>query len=157
METTMVRFSVAVIVAGILVGGSAARAAETAVDNEDSRFTFYRTSDGFLRLDGRSGQVSICTKRAAGWVCPAVADERSALEGEITRLQGENAVLKKELLTHNLPLPAGITADPSTTGKVEPKLSLPTESDITEMVSFVEMVWKRVVEMVAKAKKDMMK
>jgi hypothetical protein len=157
METTMVRFDLAVIVAGVLVGGSAAAAAETAVDNEDSRFTFYRTSDGFLRLDGRSGQVSMCTKRAAGWVCASVPDERSALEGEITHLQGENAVLKKELLAHNLPLPAGITADPPATGKGEPKVSLPTESDLTEMVSFVEMIWKRVVEMVAKAKRDVMK
>jgi len=153
----MLRYGVVVIVAGIIVGASAVRAAETAVDNEDSRFTFYRTSDGFLRLDGRSGQVSICTKRAAGWVCSAVPDERSALEGEITRLQAENAVLKKELLTHNLPLPAGIIADPPATGKGGPKVSLPSESDITEMVSFVEMIWKRVVEMVEKAKPDMMK
>jgi hypothetical protein len=157
METTMVRYYVAVIVAGIIVGSPAAAAADTAIDNEDSRFTFYRTSDGFLRLDGRSGQVSMCTKRAAGWVCAAVPDERSALEGEITRLQGENSVLKKELLTHNLPLPAGITADPPPARKGEPKVSLPSESDLTEMVSFMETVWKRVVEMVERAKRDMMK
>ena len=34
-----------------------------------------------------------------------VPDERSALETEIARLQGENATLKKELLARGLPLP----------------------------------------------------
>ena len=43
-----------------------------------------------LRLDTRTGQVSLCAKQSAGWACNAVPDERNALENEITRLQREN-------------------------------------------------------------------
>src|SRR5215468_11129857 len=100
----MIRTSFAAAIVGLVALGAAATHAET-VDNEDSRFTFHRTDDGYLRLDGRSGQVSICTRRPAGWLCRLVPDERAALEGEIARLQSDNAALKKELLAHNLPLP----------------------------------------------------
>src|SRR3954451_8630645 len=41
-------------------------------DNADGRFTLHRTDEGFLRLDGRSGQVSLCLKRSAGWECQPV-------------------------------------------------------------------------------------
>ena len=34
-------------------------------ENEDSRFSFYRAGDGFLRLDGSTGEVSRCSRR--GW------------------------------------------------------------------------------------------
>src|SRR5438034_10928158 len=56
--------------------------AQNAPDSADGRFTFHRADDGFLRLDGRSGQVSLCQRRSAGWECQAVPDERAALEGE---------------------------------------------------------------------------
>src|SRR6266567_38926 len=79
-----------------------------ALENEDSRFTFFRVDDGFLRLDGSTGQVSLCTRRQAGWLCQALPEERAAFEAEIARLQGDNAALKKEVLAHDLPLPAGI-------------------------------------------------
>jgi hypothetical protein len=72
--------------------------AQTATpDSENGRYTFSPVADGVLRLDTRTGQVSQCSRSDAGWVCKAVPDERSALEGEITRLQGENATLKNEL------------------------------------------------------------
>jgi hypothetical protein len=55
-------------------------------------------ADGVLRLDTRTGQISQCSRSDVGWACKVVPDERSALETEIARLQGENASLKKELL-----------------------------------------------------------
>ena len=88
------------MVAGSALALPAARAQAAQPENEDARFTFHRADDGYLRLDGRSGQVSICTRRPAGWLCQAVPDERAALENEIARLQSDNAALKKELLAH---------------------------------------------------------
>ena len=61
--------------------------ADDVTDNQDSRFAFYRTADGFLRLDGRSGEVSMCTRRSAGWVCSALADERLRSENRFIREQ----------------------------------------------------------------------
>jgi len=124
-------------------------------DNADGRFTLHRTDEGFLRLDGRSGQVSLCLKRSAGWECQAVPDERSALEGEIARLQADNANLKRELLAHNLPLPGGMK--PGIAGREEERLQLPSDAELNQMMNFVEKVWKRMVEMIVTTQKDIMK
>ena len=125
-------------------------------EGDDSRYTFTRTEDGYLRLDGRTGQVSICTRRTAGWACQTVADERAALEAEIARLQGENAALKKELLARNLPLPGVVKPDPPPAKTEEPK-ALPDDADLTKMMAFVEKVWRRMVEMITNLQKEAMK
>jgi hypothetical protein len=129
--------------------------AQSAPDSADGRFTFHRTDDGFLRLDGRSGQVSLCLRRSAGWECQAVPDERAALEGEIARLQGDNANLKRELLAHNLPLPNGTR--PEASGRDEDRLQLPSDAELNRAMAFIEKVWKRMVEMIVSTQKDMMK
>src|ERR1700742_1073025 len=64
--------------------------AQPAPDTENGRYTFSAVADGMLRLDTRTGAVSICAKRDASWACTAVPDERQALESEIARLQREN-------------------------------------------------------------------
>src|SRR5262249_14603983 len=87
--------------AGPVLAGSAVLAQSTVPESADSRYTFNRIDDGYLRLDGRTGQVSICARRPVGWTCEAVPDERAALEAEIARLQGENIAVKKELLARN--------------------------------------------------------
>jgi len=94
--------------AGLVLAGLAAWAQSTVPESDDSRYTFNRVDDGYLRLDGRTGQVSICARRPVGWTCEAVPDERAALEAEIARLQGENTAVKKELLARNLPLPGTV-------------------------------------------------
>src|SRR5436190_2965411 len=100
------------IVVGLMLAGLAASAQTTSAENEDSRYTFNRADDGYLRLDGRTGQVSLCTRRSVGWACRAVPDERTALEAEIARLQGENVALKKEFIARNLPLPGTVKPEP---------------------------------------------
>jgi hypothetical protein len=131
--------------------------AQSGPDNEDGRFTFHRTDDGYLRLDGRSGQVSMCTRKPAGWMCQATPDERGALESEIARLQGDNATLKRELLAHNLPLPSGVKAEPPPGRTVEPRMQLPTDAEFERMMTFIEKVWRRMVEMIVNAQKDILK
>jgi hypothetical protein len=72
-----------------LVNFTIASAQTPTPDNENGRYSFSSVADGVLRLDTRTGQVSQCSRSDAGWVCKAVPDERSALETEIARLQGE--------------------------------------------------------------------
>lgn len=127
------------------------------LDNEDARFSFHRTDDGYLRLDGRSGQVSICIRRPAGWLCQAVPDERAALESEIVRVQTDNAILKKELLAHGLALPTAIKPDAPPGRVEEPRLQLPSDAEFNQVMGFIEKVWRRLVEMVVSVQRDLMK
>ena len=80
-----------------VVAFAPAASAQTAPDTENGRYVFNQVADGMLRLDTRTGQVSLCAKKDTGWACGAVPDERQALESEITRLQRENGALKKDI------------------------------------------------------------
>ena len=149
----MIRTALAIV--AFLFALAAPAFAQDKPDNADGRFTLHRTDEGFLRLDGRSGQVSLCLKRSAGWECQTVPDERSALEGEIARLQADNANLKRELLAHNLALPGGVR--PGVQGREEERLQLPSDAELNQMMTFIEKVWKRMVEMIVTTQKDIMK
>jgi hypothetical protein len=154
----MIRTGVlALIVAVCALAAPAVPADTTQSDNEDARFTFHRSGDGFLRLDGRSGQVSICSRRPAGWLCQAVPDERAALEAEIARLQSDNVALKKELVAHDLPLPSGIKPDPPAAKVEQPRPQLPNDAHFKQVVGFIEKVWQRLVEMITNVQRDIWK
>jgi hypothetical protein len=116
-------------------------------ENEESRFSFYRAQDDFLRLDGRTGQVSLCTRRPVGWLCQAVPEERTAFEAEIRRVQAENAVLKREVLAHDLPLPAGLRPDPAPAAD---------DREPGQILGVIENVWRRLVAMIVNVQRDLL-
>jgi hypothetical protein len=124
-------------------------------DSENGRYSFSPLAHGVLRLDTRTGQVSQCSRSDAGWACNAVPDERSALEAEIARLQGENATLKKELLARGLPVP-GVSSPPAAKPDV-PELKLPSDAEVDKVISFLEKVWRRLIEMGRSMQKDVEK
>jgi hypothetical protein len=135
-----------------LAAYAVASAQTEAPDSERGRYSFYPVTDGLLRLDSHTGQISYCSRNEASWACKLVPDERSALETEIGRLQGENATLKKELLGRGLPVPGmpGLSdAKPA-----EPELKLPSDTEIDKVISFLEKVWRRLVEMGRNVQKD---
>jgi hypothetical protein len=135
-----------ILVLSLLLANVAVASAQMATpDSENGRYSFSPLADGVLRLDTRTGQVSQCSRSDAGWACNAVPDERSALETEIARLQGENATLKKELLARGLPVP-GV---PSQSGAKpsEPELKLPSDAEVDKVMSFLEKTWRRLIEM----------
>jgi hypothetical protein len=127
----------------------AVASAQTATpDSENGRYSFNPVADGVLRLDTRTGQISQCSRSDVGWACKVVPDERSALETEIARLQGENASLKKELLARGLPVP-GVPG--------EPELKLPSDAEVDKVISFLEKVWRRLIEMGRTVQRDVEK
>ncbi len=154
---------VAFALAGSVVAARA-QAQGAPPDADDNRFSYNRVDEGYVRLDLRTGQVSLCTRRAAGWSCQVAPDERNALDSEIARLQAENAILKKALLDRGLPLPGGVTSEPGG-AKSEPPvarapdqdLKLPSNADVERVLSFIEKVWRRLIEMMANIQRDLKK
>jgi hypothetical protein len=144
------------ILAALALAVPAAFAQGTPAESDETRYTFNRADDGYLRLDGRTGQVSICTRRSVGWACQAVPDERTALEAEIARLQGENVTLKKELIARNLPLPGTVKPEPPAGKPEEPRVQLPSDAELNKVMNFMEKVWRRLVEMIVTLQKDML-
>lgn len=93
--TMLVRTATLTLLA--LAAPVAARAQEApAADARPSpRFAFAPVEGGALKLDTRTGEVSLCTKGTGGFACVAVPDTRDAYEAEIARLQAEIAALKR--------------------------------------------------------------
>lgn len=155
----MSRLVFALLVTAAAFAAQPAQAQSTAPEaSDDNRFTFHRVDEGFLRLDTRTGQVSLCARKTVGFGCQAVPDERTALENEIARLQGESSALKKELLARNIPLPNAIKDDKeSQIGKrLDTELKLPSAAEIERMRVVVEKVWRRLVDMIVNLQKDML-
>src|SRR5215831_4811356 len=145
-----------VLIAGLLFAGTTVWAQGTPTDSDDARYTFNRVDDGYLRLDGRTGQVSHCMRQSVGWACRALPDDRTALEAEIARLQAENVALKKELLARNLPLPGTVKpGEPTPKSEEPPRLKLPTDAESNKMMAFLEKVWRRVMAMIVTLQKNM--
>jgi hypothetical protein len=143
---------VALVLTLSLAPFAVASAQTAAPDTENGRYSLYPVADGVLRLDTRTGQISQCSRSDVGWACKVVPDERAELETEIARLQGENATLKKELLGRGLPIPGA--PGPSVAKPDEPEVKLPSDADVDRVVSFLEKVWRRLVDMGRSMQKD---
>ena len=125
--------------------------AQSTPDAENGRYSFNQVTDGMLRLDTRTGAVSLCAKKDAAWSCNTVADERQALENEIARLQRENGALKKDMLARGLPLPGGVASGPAPSQReLNLKLPLPSDAEMDRVMSAFEKMWRRLVDMVQK-------
>ena len=68
--------------------------AQTASSGENGHYQMTPSSNGFLRLDTRTGAVSVCTLSGVNVECRAAADDRAALAEEVERLSRRNAQLE---------------------------------------------------------------
>lgn len=100
-------------------------------DTENGRFTMSPVADGVMRLDSRTGQISLCRKKNESWACEAVADDRAAYEKEIGRLQNKVTSLETELGR----------------GKKD-DLKLPNDADVDRAMKFFENILRRFKTMI---------
>jgi hypothetical protein len=103
----------------------------------DGRYRLSPTSEGFLKLDSRSGAVSECKRGPDGYQCRLVPDEQSALQAEIDRLAQENAALREQLATAGPLLPE--RPDEST----KPSPVLPRDDQIDRALRYMEKLLRR--------------
>jgi hypothetical protein len=139
-------FALVLALTGALLNSGRAGAETATPNSDDNRFTCNRVDDGFLRLDMRSGQVSLCRRGADGWSCDIVPDDRGAVDNEITRLRGENAVLKKALLDRGLPLPSGVNTDAACAGSGD-RGALQRDARTERVTTLVGQMWRQLVDM----------
>ncbi|MEW5424731.1 hypothetical protein [Amorphus sp. 3PC139-8] len=84
----------AFLIAGLGLGVTLPAAAQTvAPDTDGGRYALQEVRAGVLRLDGETGEVSLCRERDHGWACELIADDRSVYTSELDRLEAENAAL----------------------------------------------------------------
>jgi len=136
---------------------------ERAPESDNGRFSFKEVPDGILRLDSRTGQVSLCS-RITEWACRTLADDRVAFDKEIGRLLDENATLRKQLEeARHAPVPPE-TVPPSSGANppaaVQPpkqgerELTLPSDADVNRMMAFLEKMWRRLLDMAQRTQRE---
>ena len=153
-----------VLLLGLAAGAPAL--AQGAPESDNGRFTFKEVPDGILRLDGRTGHVSLCSK-VSEWACRSLADDRTALENEIAHLLDENAALRKQLEApaprppETVP-PSAVTPSPpaAVTPTVPPKqgereLNLPSDAELNKMMAFLEKMWRRLLDMAQRTQREL--
>jgi hypothetical protein len=100
-------------------------------DRENGRYTMSPVDGGVMRLDTRTGQVSLCRRKLDAWVCEAAADDRAAYDKEIGRLQDKVARLEAEL------------------GRGKPEgLKLPSDAEVDSAMKFFENILRRFKSMI---------
>jgi len=120
------------ITAILLVAGAATAMAQTELPStENGRYAMTPVAEGFLRLDTRTGAVSLCRVAGSSVECRAGAEESRALHDEIERLSRENADLKSRL--------AGVRPDS--------KYGLPSDADIDRALGIGEKFMKRMLNL----------
>ena len=135
----------------------------------DDRFIFQEVDEGILRLDTRTGEVSVCGRAAVGWVCRSAPDDRQAVDAEVGRLQTENEALRRQLaersaesaksgVTGTIPpadrKPAPGAAPPAAT---VPPAAPPEQRESRPALAAVDRLWRRLVEMMAELRADLQK
>jgi hypothetical protein len=168
MMGRMMAFIVVVVcTAQVVLLRAQERTQEPTLDIANPRFAYHKIDDGYLRLDLRSGEVATCRPHPGGWTCTLAAEERTALENEIARLQRDNALLKNALLERGLPLPlpSEVTTPPAASTEAappRPPASIPPPQagarepgEIDRVVATMERWWRRVVELVATIQHDL--
>ena len=161
----LAKFSISLTAIAVAAGIGGA-AAGPLPDAENGRYTLSPVTDGVIRLDTRTGEVSTCSNNGAGWACYLVPDERAAFDAEIGRLQADNEKLKAELAARE-PTVTGKIDEPlpkaDSLKKPEPKIAegerkieipLPSDRDMDRMMSFLEQAWRRLVDMANRMQKD---
>ena len=127
----------------------------------ETRWSFKRVDDGFVRLDNKTGQVAHCTPVHPGWTCQAVSENQSAQEKQIERLQDEVASLKKEIadLKAAPPPPPPPPPPPEKGGNVT--IRMPTGQEIARARAYLADTltasWHQLVQMIMHFQHDVLR
>lgn len=104
-----------------------ALAATAGASAQDDRYAIERTEDGYVRLDTRTGQTSLCSEQSGQLVCRLAVDDREALQDDLDALQERLAAVEERLSALE-----GV-----------PAAGLPTEDEFEQGLSYMEQFFRR--------------
>jgi flagellar motility protein MotE (MotC chaperone) len=93
---------------------------------QEDRYVLEKSGDGFVRMDRKTGEMSTCTQDGASLVCKLAADERTAYQDEIDRLQQDMKALDERVAR----------LENSLTAKLES--TLPSEEEFQKGLGYME-------------------
>lgn len=131
----MTRF--AILTASVLALPIAAAA--YAQEPGSSRYTLERTGNGFVRLDTRTGEMSICTEKTGQLVCRLAADERRAFEESLSDLSARVEALENRL---------------DALAPAEQDSGIPDEAELDRALNAMEKMMRRFFGMVEELEKE---
>lgn len=142
------------MVMAIAVAGMAPGALAQTNPAPNDRYMISPVEDGILRVDRKTGRVSICRKGGGDWTCELVPDDLRALKREIDQLSVENLRLRSALAKFDpeaarQPAPGPATPRPETGNN-----QLPTEEEVDKAVSLVERMMRRFMEAARNLNRD---
>lgn len=89
------RATLAALVASATLLSASALAAENAPAGEG--YSLQPAVGDYLKIDRRTGDVSLCAAREGAWSCQLIADDRKAYEERVAELEAENDRLAKRI------------------------------------------------------------
>jgi hypothetical protein len=108
----------------------------TATAQDTDRYTLERSGDSYVRMDRKTGEISTCEERSGQLVCRLAADERSAFQDEVDRLQDRLSGLEKRVV------------ELETASRLNPQRVLPTEEDFEKSLGYMERFFRRFMDIV---------
>lgn len=145
MRYQLITRSLSVLAIVAAVGLSGAMPAKSA-DTQAGRYVLKETPDGFLRLDTRSGDVSMCSKAEGKWGCRSMDEDGGDVRDRIVELERENSRLKDKIAKLD---EGGV--GPTTQRR---KFELPSDEEIDKAMTFVDKMLRRFKDALDNLKND---
>ncbi|HWK66081.1 MAG TPA: hypothetical protein VNS34_14155 [Rhizobiaceae bacterium] len=126
----------------LLVPVLLASSALSAKAEEAGRYTLEKSPTGYVRMDTRTGEMSICEERGGQLICKLAADERAAFQDELDRLEAKLTGLEQRLAAlENSPV-------------LKPQKLLPTEEEFQRSLGYMERFFRKFLDIVRDADKE---
>ncbi|PWL19208.1 hypothetical protein DKP76_01180 [Falsochrobactrum shanghaiense] len=100
---------------------------------ETGRYRLEKTQTGYVRLDTRTGALSVCTEQQAQLVCKMATEDREAYENDISDLQDRVKQLENKVAALEK---AGAPA----------ASALPSEDEFEKSMSYMERFMRRFMD-----------
>jgi hypothetical protein len=113
------------LAAAILVTATGAASAQ-----DTNRYSLQKTTEGYVRLNNTTGEMSICKEQGDQLICRTAADDRVELEEGISQLEARVAKMEAKL------------ASLETSGAIT-KNTMPTDEEFEKTMGYMEKFFRR--------------